>query len=137
MRQINEIIIHCTATPEGRRVTVSDVDAMHRQRGWKGIGYHYLVGLDGEIWQGRPVETIGAHTEGHNANSIGVCYVGGVDHSMKAKDTRTPDQILSLVKLIGDLHGQYPQATIHGHNEYATKACPSFDVKEWIKQIGL
>lgn len=130
MRRIDKIIIHCTATPEGRYVTVADVDRYHKSRGWSGIGYHYLIGLNGEIWQGRDESQIGAHTMGQNTNSIGVCYVGGVDKSMNPKDTRTPAQIDALKKLIADLKKKYPQATVHGHNEFATKACPCFDVKK-------
>lgn len=130
MRRIDKIIIHCTATPEGRYVTVADVDRYHKSRGWSGIGYHYLIGLNGEIWQGRDESQIGAHVMGQNTNSIGVCYVGGVDKSMNPKDTRTPAQIDALKKLIADLKKKYPQATVHGHNEFAAKACPCFDVKK-------
>jgi N-acetylmuramoyl-L-alanine amidase len=130
MRRIDKIIIHCTATPEGRYVTVADVDRYHKSRGWTGIGYHYLISLNGEIWQGRDESQIGAHTMGQNTNSIGICYVGGVDKSMNPKDTRTPAQIDALKKLIADLKKKYPQATVHGHNEFAAKACPCFDVKK-------
>ena len=129
MRTIKEIIVHCTATPEGRTVTVKDVDAWHRQRGFSGIGYHYLIGLDGEVWKGRNIEVAGAHCEGHNANSIGVCYVGGLEKDGKTpKDTRTAAQKTALVSLIADLRRQYPGATVHGHREFAAKACPCFDV---------
>jgi N-acetylmuramoyl-L-alanine amidase len=92
MRKINEIIVHCTATPEGRHVTVADVDNWHRARTFNGIGYHYLIYLDGSIHQGRPIERIGAHCKqgGHNRYSIGVCYVGGLAKDCKTtKDTRT------------------------------------------------
>ncbi|MDD4395888.1 MAG: N-acetylmuramoyl-L-alanine amidase [Bacteroidales bacterium] len=137
MRLIREIIIHCTATPAGRKVTVADVDRWHRQREFSGIGYHYLIGLNGEIWQGRTEDEPGAHCVGHNQNSIGVCYVGGLDEKMLTKDTRTPAQTAALIKLIRDLKIKYPQATIHGHNEYAAKACPCFDVRKWCKEVGL
>lgn len=130
MRKINKIIIHCTATPEGRVTTVKDVDAWHRQRGFNGIGYHYLIGLNGETWKGRNIEIAGAHTEGHNANSIGICYVGGLATDGKtAKDTRTPEQKTALKNLIVELKQQYPNATIHGHREFANKACPCYDAK--------
>ncbi len=131
MRIINKIIIHCTATPEGRKVTVADVTAWHKQRGFATIGYHYLIGLNGEVWQGRSIAQIGAHCEGQNSNSIGVCYAGGLAADGKtAKDTRTPAQKASLATLIAELKQKYPTATIHGHNEFAAKACPSFDVKK-------
>jgi len=136
MRKINQIIIHCTATPEGRVTTVADVTAWHKQRGFTTIGYHYLIGLNGEIWKGRDEQLICAHCEGHNAYSIGVCYVGGLAQDGKtAKDTRTGAQKVSIEKLIKELKLKYPYATIHGHNEFAAKACPSFNVKAWIKNI--
>jgi N-acetyl-anhydromuramyl-L-alanine amidase AmpD len=130
MRKINKIIIHCTATPEGRAVTVKDVDAWHRARGFDGIGYHYLIGLNGEIWAGRAIDKVGAHTVGENANSVGICYVGGLTRDCKtAKDTRTQAQREALLRLIAELKKQFPDATVHGHNEFANKSCPCFDAK--------
>lgn len=99
-------------------------------RGWSDIGYHYIILLDGKVKEGRREKRSGAHTKGQNFNSIGVCYVGGVDKDLKAKDTRTPEQKESLVNLVKKLKEKYPKATIHGHNEFANKACPSFDVKK-------
>ena len=130
MRTIKELILHCTATREGVPCTVAQVNEWHKKRGFRCIGYHYLIGLQGEIWQGRPLESIGAHCEGHNQFSIGICYVGGLDASGKAKDTRTNAQKQSLKKLLVELQKQYPQATIHGHNEFSNKACPCFDVQK-------
>ncbi|MEL3904441.1 MAG: N-acetylmuramoyl-L-alanine amidase [Treponemataceae bacterium] len=135
MRTIDKIIIHCTATPSGRVVTVKDVDAWHRQRGFQGIGYHFLIGLNGEIWKGRPIGNIGAHTLGQNSRSIGVCYVGGLDLNGKARDTRTPAQKDSLLKLLKSLKSQFPRATIHGHREFAAKDCPCFDAKNEYKNL--
>ena len=136
MRTINKIIIHCTATPEGRTVTVADVDKWHREKGWNGIGYHYLIGLNGEIWKGRDESIIGAHTEGQNANSIGVAYVGGMTKDMKsAKDTRTTAQKISLLNLIKQLKIKYPTAKIYGHRDFSSKACPSFDAKNEYKNL--
>lgn len=130
MRNINEIIIHCAATPEGKPFTVADIDRWHRQRGWKGIGYHFVIYLDGSVYKGRPIELVGAHCLGHNANSIGICYIGGCTADGKRpKDTRTPAQKASLVRLVSELRRQYPKATVHGHCEFADKACPAFDVK--------
>ncbi len=138
MRQIDEIIIHCTATPEGRKTTVADVDGWHKQRGFVKIGYHYLIGLNGEVWPGRSESEIGAHCLNHNAKSIGVCYVGGLAVDGKTpKDTRTPAQKNALVKLVKELKNKYPKATIHGHNEFAAKACPSFNVKQWLKEVNI
>lgn len=130
MRHINEIIIHCSATPEGRDYTVADIDRWHKARGWRGIGYHYVIYRDGSVHAGRPVEQIGAHCTGHNANSIGICYIGGVSADGKTpKDTRTSAQRIALRELVEELRAKYPGATVHGHREFAPKACPSFDVQ--------
>lgn len=136
MRPINKIIIHCTATPEGRAHTVKDVDTWHKQRGFTGIGYHYLIGVNGEVWEGRPIEKVGAHTEGYNSMSIGVAYVGGMDKEMKnPKDTRTPAQKDSLARLLKELVIKFPNAEIYGHRDFAKKACPSFDARAEYKII--
>ncbi|MEL7600554.1 MAG: N-acetylmuramoyl-L-alanine amidase [Proteiniphilum sp.] len=129
MRKIDKIILHCSATPEGRNVTVRDIDRWHRERGFSQIGYHWVIYLDGSVHRGRPEEKPGAHVVGHNATSIGVCYIGGVDANMKAKDTRTPEQREALKKIVSELQERYPGATVHGHNEFDAKACPSFNVK--------
>lgn len=129
MRKITEIIIHCSATPQGVDYTVADIDRWHRQRGFNKIGYHYVIYRDGSIHPGRPVEEIGAHCRGHNANSIGVCYIGGLDaDTFEPTDTRTPQQRQALRELVSKLKEQYPEATVHGHNEFADKACPCFRV---------
>lgn len=136
MRTITEIIVHCSATPEGRPTTVGDIRAWHKQRGFKDVGYHYVVYLDGSIHAGRPESAIGAHCTGHNRNSIGVCYVGGVAKDCKTpKDTRTEAQKKALLQLLRQLKKKYPKATIHGHREFANKACPSFDAKSEYKSL--
>ena len=128
MRKITNIIVHCSATPEGKSFTVADIDRWHRQRGFAQIGYHYVIYLDGSVHRGRPIGAIGAHCVGHNANSIGVCYIGGCNADGKRpKDTRTPAQKQSLIALLRQLRAQFPNAAIHGHRDYAAKACPSFD----------
>lgn len=128
MRTINEIIVHCSATPEGKDYTVAQIDQWHRQRGFDCIGYHYVIYRDGSVHKGRGEQRIGAHCKGHNANSIGVCYIGGCATDGKtAKDTRTTAQKAALVKLLRELRQRYPKATIHGHRDYAAKACPSFN----------
>ena len=138
MRRITEIILHCTATPQGRDVSVATIRAGHLERGFNDIGYHYVIGLDGTIYPGRPVEQIGAHCLGHNANSIGVCYVGGyAPDGQTPKDTRTPSQLAGLEKLVKELLEQHPGATVHGHNEFANKACPCFNVNQWLTRAGI
>lgn len=130
MRHITEIIIHCTATPEGRDFTVNQIREWHRARGFADIGYHYVIHLDGSVDEGRPLTQIGAHCTGHNAQSIGIAYVGGLKVDGKtAKDTRTAKQKTALKNLLRNLRTQFPNATVHGHNEFASKACPCFDVR--------
>jgi N-acetylmuramoyl-L-alanine amidase len=130
MRQINRIIIHCTATPEGRDHTAKEIDRWHKAQGWSGIGYHYVIRLNGTVESGRPIDKVGAHVKGHNADSIGVVYVGGCDKAMKPKDTRTPAQKLALRGIVDGFKEKYAHATVHGHNEFDKgKACPSFNVQ--------
>lgn len=136
MREINKIIVHCTATPEGKNYTVDDINEWHLQMGFKKIGYHYVIYLDGSIHMGREEREVGAHCKNYNAKSIGVCYVGGCDSTGKvAKDTRTEEQKESLLTLLKELKEKYPQATIYGHRDLAAKECPSFDAKEEYKNI--
>ena len=132
MRKINKIIIHCSATPEQREVSVQTIRKWHLQRGFNDIGYHYVIDLQGGVHIGRPITRQGAHCSGQNRGSIGICYVGGMSKDMKkAKDTRTQAQKDSLIKLMHELIYKYNKdMTIHGHNEYANKACPSFNVQE-------
>ena len=135
-RRINEIIVHCTATPEGRDYTVADIRQMHKAQGWVDIGYHYLIYRDGSIHEGRNVDMAGAHCQGHNAQSIGVCYVGGVARDGKTpKDTRTQAQKDALIHLLMQLVCLYPDATIRGHRDFAAKACPSFDATREYKNL--
>lgn len=129
MRKIDKIIIHCTATPAGRPVTVGQVTAWHKARGFRTIGYHYLIYGDGSIHEGRPLDEVGAHCLGHNAHSIGICYVGGLEaESLKPMDTRTVRQKQALRELVTRLRARFPGITVHGHREFAAKACPCFDV---------
>ncbi len=131
MRAINKIIIHCTATREGDDISVSTIRKWHLARGWSDIGYHYVIDLKGNINAGRPIELMGAHTKGQNKYSIGISYVGGVESDGKTpKDTRTNAQKDAIIRLIKKLKGCYPDVTIHGHNEFSNKACPSFNVSK-------
>lgn len=135
-RIIKEIIVHCSATPEGKDFTVLDIKKWHLERGFSDIGYHYVIYRDGSINKGRDESKIGAHCTGHNSYSIGVCYVGGVAKDGKtAKDTRTDAQKKSLLSLLRNLKMKYPQASIHSHRDYANKACPSFDATKEYSSI--
>ena len=136
MRKINAIIVHCAATPEGKDFTVQQIDGWHRQRGFRCIGYHYVIYRDGSVHSGRPESLVGAHCTGHNSNSIGVCYIGGCASDGKTpKDTRTDAQKASLLKLLRELKAKYPVAAIHGHRDFANKACPSFDATKEYKDL--
>lgn len=137
MRKINEIIVHCTATFSDQKVTIDILRKWHKQRGFKDVGYHYLIDLDGNILTGRPVEQVGAHCKDHNAHSIGVAYAGGLGADARPADTLNEKQRASLIQLLSELREQYPDATIHGHNEFANKACPCFDVQQFVKEVGL
>lgn len=139
-RVINELICHCSATKEGKDFTVSDIRKWHtapvpKGRGWSDIGYHYVIYRDGSIHIGRDVNLIGAHVTNHNSHSIGICYIGGLDENNKAKDTRTPQQKEAFIELLTALKKLYPAATIHGHSEFASKACPSFPAQLEYRNI--
>ena len=138
MRKINKIILHCTATAEGKDYSVETIRKWHLKRGWSDIGYHYLIGLDGTIHLGRPVIKQGAHTKGENKTSIGIAYVGGVESDKvegkwKAKDTMTQAQERNFLVLYYSLKTCFGELSLHGHNEFSNKACPSFVVNEKYK----
>ena len=135
-RNIKEIIVHCSATPEGKDFTVADIKRWHLARGFSDIGYHYVIYRDGSIHTGRDESIIGAHCTGHNTNSIGVCYIGGcVSNGKTPKDTRTEAQKVSLLKLLSELKKKYPEAKVYPHYKFAAKACPSFNAEEEYKNI--
>lgn len=150
-RNIKEIIVHCSDTPEGRHHTVADIRAWHKAKGWNDIGYQYVIYTDGSIHNGRSVDISGAHCSGHNSNSIGICYVGGCEGELKngkivpktdkkgyhiPKDTRTWEQKESLLYLLKELKKLYPKAKIYGHHDFdKSKPCPCFDVKAEYKDI--
>ena len=134
-RKISMIIVHCSATPEGKDVSVESIRSFHKAQGWSDIGYHYVITLSGDVKQGRNVDLIGAHCQGKNTNSIGVCYVGGVDKDGKPKDTRTERQRIQLKQLLIQLLILYPGARIYGHRDFANKACPSFDATKEYKEL--
>ncbi len=148
-RKINKIVVHCSATKEGKDHTVEDIKHWHKQRGFADIGYHYVIYRDGSVHKGRPESIAGAHVQGHNRDSIGVCYIGGLDANGKAKDTRTEAQRRTLVVLLRSLKAKYPNARIVGHRDLSPdlngngkvdrwewmKECPSFDAEEEYKYL--
>lgn len=148
-RRIDLILVHCTATPEGKDYTVSDIRQWHtapkpKGNGWSDIGYHYIIYRDGSVHLGRDVDIAGAHCEGYNSHSIGIVYVGGLENipgkpvsQLPAKDTRTEAQKLALLDLLVKLRALYPNTKIAGHRNYDTKGkqCPSFDARSEYRDI--
>lgn len=123
-------MVHCSATRPSIKCDVEAITRWHKARGFRTIGYHYVVYRDGSVHKGRPEAEAGAHVSGLNSRSIGVCYVGGLNEKTgKPEDNRTPEQKSALIELLTALKKKYPKATIHGHSEYAAKACPCFDAK--------
>lgn len=136
MRTINRIIIHCAATFPTMDIGVKEIRQWHvRDNGWADIGYHFVIRRDGSVEHGRPVEQAGAHCKNYNAGSIGVCLVGGLEKLENGKTfskaNYTDSQWASLRELVTQLQQNYPAATVHGHQDFAHKACPCFDVAAW------
>lgn len=149
--QLKYLVIHCTATPEGREVSADEIRRWHTAppsaggRGWKQVGYTDMVHLDGKVErlvrnnEDMQVDAfeITNGAKGYNAIARHVVYVGGVDATGKAKDTRTEAQRNALAAYVRDFHARFPQVRIIGHNEIAPKACPSFNVQPWLKALGI
>lgn len=115
-------------------VGASVIDKWHREKGWMGIGYHYVIRRSGDIETGRDLSRSGAHTKGENANSIGVCLAGGMNDEKNGPALNfTDEQYKSLRKLIDELKQEFPDATIHGHYEFARKSCPNFKARKWYE----
>lgn len=152
MAQMKRLVIHCTATPEGREVSAADIRHWHTDpvsrggKGWKQVGYTDLIHLDGSVerlvqnnedaevdpWE----VTNGA--KGYNSTSRHIVYAGGCDKQMKPKDTRTEAQRKALTDYVRDFHRRFPTIRIVGHRELdKSKACPSFDVQAWLREIGI
>ena len=125
------IVVHCSATPRDMDIGAVEIDGWHKARGWNGIGYHRVIRRDGTIEEGRGLDSVGAHVEGQNSHSIGVCVIGGVDEHGKPQSNFSGAQWGSLKKVILELLRLYPGCRVAGHNEFSTKACPSFDAKAW------
>lgn len=137
-RDISLLVIHCSATPVTMDIGVKEIREWHTSepRNWSDIGYHYVIRLDGTLERARPLYKSGAHARGHNSNSIGICVVGGVDKDMNPKNTMNKEQEEMLIELLDNLDWAYNDLDIKGHNELSNKACPSFDVQDWLVSIG-
>lgn len=137
-RQIDKLIIHCAATQPKQDIGAKEIRDWHvNGNGWQDIGYHYVIRRNGVIEDGRPLNVAGAHTSGHNSRSIGICLVGGINMKGDPEANFTPEQWKTLERMVRAFRSEHPSATIHGHNEYARKACPSFDVQKWLKESGV
>lgn len=143
MRDIKYLVVHCTATPQGKDYSLAIIRDWHvKGNGWSDIGYHFVIHLDGKVSNGRPVEKIGAHVTGYNSNSIGISLVGGgsgAKRNSNPKDIYTPAQLASLKSLLITWKHKYPNAEFIGHRDFpkVAKDCPCFDVKAWLKSEGV
>ena len=140
MKKRNEtkmIILHCSATREGQDIKAATIKKWHLERQFEDIGYHYVIDLDGTVEKGRQENMVGAHTTNKNSISIGICYVGGCDSNMNPKDTRTHKQKESMYILIDNLLWKYGLTIndVHGHYEFANKACPSFKIEDFRQEF--
>ncbi|WP_296084228.1 N-acetylmuramoyl-L-alanine amidase [uncultured Agrobacterium sp.] len=133
------LAVHCSATTPTMDIGRAEIDRWHRAKGWLMIGYHFVIRRDGRVEIGRPVDVPGAHVEGYNSVSVGICLVGGIDAKGKAQDNFTPAQYAALAELLIKLKKDYPKATIQGHRDFpkVAKDCPCFDVRNWINQTGV
>ena len=138
-RKTNWLVIHCSATRAIMDVGVKEIREWHRAKGWADVGYHFVIRRSGKVEKGRALETVGAHVQGHNADSVGICLVGGLnDETFKPEDNYTPQQWEALTGLLIALLENYPSAKVLGHRDFpgVQKACPCFNAKTWAKRQG-
>lgn len=128
------IVVHSSATRPSMNWGVREINAEHRKRGYLGVGYHVIIKRDGTAEEGRPYDTVGAHTKGHNSTSIGICLIGGVNDKLEADNNFTPAQFKTLDIVLQGLENKWPEATICGHRDMQGTAtlCPSFEVRDWL-----
>lgn len=157
MRKISLIAVHCSATRSNSSFNSADLKRDHMLakakggRGFSDVGYHFIIERDGRVVAGRPVAVAGAHVAGRNAYSIGICYIGGLDAGARPADTRTAEQIASLIRVLAEQRRLYPDAKIRGHRDLSPdkdgdgviephewlKSCPCFDVAAWCRSVGI
>lgn len=132
MRRIDWIVIHCAYTPSDMDIGVAEIRRWHKARGFRDVGYHFVVRRDGQVERGRPEEEIGAHALGYNHNSIGICMVGGKAAGDEGIDCNfTRHQWGALESLVQGLKEKYQHAVIRGHRDLARRGCPTFDAEAW------
>jgi len=133
------IAIHCSATPPSLDVGEEWIRALHIDKGWSDIGYNVVIRRSGKIDIGRPLDAVGAHVKGFNSRSVGVCLIGGVNEAGEPDANYSPEQYDALELTIRFLQATYPQALVQGHRDFpdVNKACPCFDVREWLLDRGI
>lgn len=131
----DRIIIHCSATSPEQDIGVAEIDRWHKGRGWHSCGYHFVIRRDGTLEYGREITKEGAHARGYNRRSVGICLIGGIDDAGKPEANFTEEQMEALERLVPALKLMWPEAIVIGHNEVSRKACPSFDVQEWLESL--
>jgi len=133
---VRYFVVHCSATQAKSDIGVKEITRMHRERGFLTIGYHFVIRRNGTVEKGRALDAIGAHAEGWNSRSLGICLVGGLDSNMKPLDNFTADQFASLASLLQELRQEFPKASVLGHRDLPNvkKDCPCFDVRSWVKE---
>lgn len=134
VRDINKIVVHCSATEPSMDIGAFEIDLWHRKRGWDMIGYHAVIRRDGTLERGRKPRHIGAHAKGHNKDSLGVCLVGGVDEDGQPENNFTVEQFNTLREWIDEVCDWYGDLTVVGHRDLqgAKTNCPCFDAGEWF-----
>lgn len=136
MREITQVIIHCSATPPNQNIGVDEIKDWHVNRnGWSDIGYHFVIRRNGLVEDGRDIERIGAHAKGSNSDSIGVCLVGGVDEENRPDSNFTRHQWKSLSRTIDNFIDEFGPLSVIGHRDVSSKACPCFNVHEWYNDV--
>lgn len=129
---IRYIVIHCSDSPNHLNFDISDVDSWHKEKGWSGCGYHYVITRDGKLQQGRKLNQTGAHAYGYNSKSIGICLMGGKDQDGNPNLDMTLVQDGVLMTLLEDLSNQFPNTSIIPHSEISPKTCPNFNLEKWL-----
>lgn len=138
MSRVTHIVVHYSATYPDENTTAADIDRMHKDRGWKGIGYHWFIRRDGTVEMGRPEHRVGAHVGGQNSGKIGICCAGGIERATGPNvgvDNRTPAQIEAQINLIRECLKRHPGAEVVGHRDLAPTQCPGFDVRTWWAKV--
>ena len=134
-QDVRYLVIHCSATQAKSNIGAKEITRMHRERGFLTIGYHIVIRRDGQVESGRALDAIGAHAEGWNTRSIGICLVGGLDSNGKPENNFTDSQFAALAEVIQDMREKFPKASVLGHRDLPNvkKDCPCFDVRSWLK----